>query len=78
MVKKNTQNYAKKILWEINIPKGIRGASIESFNIERLAEAEFLMQKQTLIIIDKAEYNIKKDIWILHAIVTQKSLSNTQ
>ena len=37
--------YTEKIFWEINIPKGTRGSSIESFNIERKIETEFLWQR---------------------------------
>jgi len=42
MDKKGTKEYAKKIFWTVRVPKGTKGASIESFNIERLNEAEFL------------------------------------
>ena len=42
MTQKATDKYAQKILWKIKVPAGTKGASIESFNIEREAEAEFL------------------------------------
>ena len=63
--------YTEKIFWEINIPKGIRGSSIESFNIEREAEAEFLLQKGSFIKVNKACYNIFRKLWEFEAEIRQ-------
>ena len=45
MTESSIKDYAKKIKWKITVPKGTKGASIESFNVERLNEAEFLGQR---------------------------------
>ena len=71
MLQKATDKYADKILWEIKIPTGTKGASIESFNIERIAEAELLIQKGSNLIINDAKYNYDKKIWELKAILKQ-------
>lgn len=71
MLQKATDKYADKILWEIKIPAGTKGASIESFNIERIAEAELLIQKGSNLIINDAKYNYDKKIWELKAILKQ-------
>ena len=63
--------YTEKIFWEINIPKGVRGASIESFNIKRKAEAEFLIQRNSNLLINNARFNFDKEIWELQAILKQ-------
>ena len=65
------KNYAKKIKWNIRIPKGTKGASIESFNIERLNEAEFLGQRNGVFIIEKARYNPRKNLWFFDATLEQ-------
>ena len=65
-------NYAKKILWkEINIMPQTTAASIESFNIERLAEAEILLPRNSKLYIKSAEYIPEEDRWIYKANLQQ-------
>lgn len=71
MLKKATDKYADKIIWEIKVPKGTKGASIESFNLDRGAEAEFLIQNNSNLIIQEAKYNLDKKIWELKAFLKQ-------
>lgn len=71
MTKSSIKDYAKKIKWDITIPKGTKGVSIESFNIERLNEAEFLGQRNGVLVIKKAKYNPKKDLWHFKAYLQQ-------
>ena len=83
MNQKATDKYAQKILWRIKVPAGTKGASIESFNIEREAEAEFLLQRGSRLKIVDAIYNSKRKIWELEALVVQpntidKSTSNVK
>ena len=83
MTQKATDKYAQKILWKIKVPAGTKGASIESFNIEREAEAEFLLQRGSRIKIVDATYNKKRNIWELEALIAQpnaidKNLNNVR
>ncbi len=83
MVEKATDKYAKKILWKIKVPKGTKGASIESFNVEREAEAEFLMQKGSMFKVTNVKYNPNRKIWELEALIEQpesidKSINNAK
>ena len=71
MTKSSIKDYAKKIEWDITIPKGTKGASIESFNIERLNEAEFLGQRNGVLKIRDAYYIPKKDLWHFEASLEQ-------
>ena len=71
MTESAIQDYAKKIKWKITIPKGTKGASIESFNVERLNEAEFLGQRNGVLTIKKAHYNPKDDMWYFDAFLGQ-------
>lgn len=69
MIPKATDKYAQKILWKIKVPVGTKGASIESFNIEREAEAEFLLQRGSNLLIKNAKFNPQKRIWEINAII---------
>lgn len=74
MTESAIKNYAKAIKWNILIPKGTKGASIESFNIERLKEAEFLCQRNSVLVIQNAQYSPKKDLWIINAKLEQNPI----
>jgi len=74
MTQSAVKNYAKKIKWRITIPKGTKGASIESFNIERLNEAEFLGQRNGVLKIRDARYCPKKDLWYFDASLEQNQV----
>ena len=71
MSTKSADKYAEKVYWKIKIPMAIKGASIESFNIEREAEAEFLLQKGSFIKVNKACYNIFRKLWEFEAEIRQ-------
>ena len=71
MNQKATDKYAQKILWRIKVPSGTKGASIESFNIEREAEAEFLIKKDSCLKLNSANYNKKRKIWEFEAEIEQ-------
>jgi len=75
MDKKGTKEYAKKIFWTIRVPQGTKGASIESFNIERKMEAEFLGQRNGKFVINNAVYKPEKDIWLFEASIEQLPLT---
>ena len=74
MTESSIKNYAKRIKWRINIPAGTKGASIESYNIERLNEAEFLGQRNGVLKIRDAYYCPKKDLWYFDASLEQNSI----
>lgn len=71
MTERAIEKYAKRIKWKIRIPKGTKGASIESFNIERAHEAEFMGQRNGLFQIKDAYYNPKEDMWYFNALLSQ-------
>lgn len=71
MQQKATEQYAKKVFWKIKVPSGTKGASIESFNIERTAEAEFLMQRGSSFKINNITYNKRRKIWEFEAEIEQ-------
>ena len=71
MDKSGSEQYAKKILWTIKVPKGTKGTSIESFNVERLNEAEFLGQRDGLFHIKDATYNPEENMWYFNAYLDQ-------
>ena len=74
MTERAADLYAKKIKWRIRIPKGTKGASIESFNVERAHEAEFLGQRNGVFQIKDAYYNPKEDIWYFDALLEQNPI----
>ncbi len=71
MITKGSDKYAQKILWKIKVPSGTKGASIESFNVERMNEAEFLIQRDSAFNIKKVNYNSKRHLWELDAEIKQ-------
>ena len=74
MTERAIEKYAKRIKWKIRIPKGTKGASIESFNIERAHEAEFLGQRNGMFKIRDAYYNAKEDMWYFDALLEQNPI----
>lgn len=71
MTERATEKYAKKIKWKITIPKGTKGASIESYNVEREHEAEFLGQRNGALKIRGAVYEPKEGRWHFDATLEQ-------
>ena len=74
MTESSIKNYTKKIKWTIRIPAGTKGVSIESYNIERLNEAEFLGQRNGVLKIEKAKYCPKEDLWYFDASLEQNPI----
>ena len=74
MTKKATNKYADKILWEIKVPASTKGASIESFNIEREAEAEFLAQRNSSLFVKGGKYEPQKKLLTLEGRIEQADL----
>ena len=74
MTERAIEKYAKRIKSKIRIPKGTKGASIESFNIERAHEAEFLGQRNGVFVIENARYNAKENIWYFDALLDQNPI----
>lgn len=71
MTEEAVKQYAQKIKWRIRIPEGTKGVSIESFNVERIQEAEFLGQRNGILKINGANYDPKKDLWYFDATLSQ-------
>ncbi len=74
MVPKATEKYAKKVFWEIEVPAKTKGASIESFNIEREAEAEFLAQRNSNLFVKGGKYEPQKKLLTLEGRIEQADL----
>lgn len=74
MTESSVKDYAKKIKWKIKVPKGTKGTSIESFNVERLNEAEFLGQRNGILTIEGARYSPKEDLWYFDAVLEQNPI----
>lgn len=70
------EKFAKKIKWKIRIPQGTKGASIESYNIERKGEAEFLGQRNGVLSITNAKYKPEEDLWYFDAALSQNPIDN--
>ena len=65
------EQYAQKVYWNINVPAKTRGSIIESYNVERQSEAEFLLQRDSQLLIKKAKYDSKKQRWKIWADLKQ-------
>ncbi len=74
MTESAIESYVEKIKWEIEIPAGTKGASIESYNIERANEAEFLGQRNGVLKIRNAKYNPEEDLWYFTATLEQNPI----
>lgn len=74
MVPKATEKYAKKVFWEIEVPAKTKGASIESFNIEREVEAEFLAQRNSNLFVKGGKYEPQKKLLTLEGRIEQADL----
>lgn len=74
MTSRAAMKYAKKVFWEIEVPAKTIGTSIESFNIEREAEAEFLAQRNSSLFIKSGRYEPKKKILYLKGRIEQSNI----
>ena len=63
---------AEKILWHLKVPKNTRGITIESYNIERESESEFLIQRSSELSILDVIFNDEKKRWEIFATVLQR------
>jgi len=63
--------YAKVAEWKLDVPTGTKGLQIESYNVERKAEDEFLIQRGSKIQIEDAYFDQYQKIWMLKGIVKQ-------
>ena len=63
---------AEKILWHLEVPKNTRGIMIESYNIERESESEFLIQRSSELSILDVIFNDEKKRWEIFATVLQR------
>ena len=59
--------YAKRVLWKIHVPAKNKASMIESYNVERMSEAELLLQRGSSILIEDARYNKFKQRWEISA-----------
>ena len=66
------EEYAKTVLWDIEVPKGTKGVQIEPYNVERKAEDEFLIQRGSKLLIKNAKYDKTRKLWLLSAIIEQE------
>ena len=68
------EDYAKKVYWKINVPKGSKASLIESYNVERKSEAEMLIQRLSQLLIKDAKYDHKNKRWYIEADLVQNDI----
>lgn len=68
------EDYAKKVYWKINVPKGSKASLIESYNVERKSEAEMLIQRLSQLLIKDAKYDHKNKRWYIEADLVQNNI----
>ncbi len=68
------EDYAKKVYWKINVPKGSKASLIESYNVERKSEAEMLIQRLSQLLIKDAKYDQKNKRWYIEADLVQNNI----
>ena len=59
-------------MWYLNVPKGTKASFIESYNVERASESEILIQKDSILLIKKANYDTTNHRWNIWAMVCQE------
>lgn len=70
IIEEDTEKYAKKVLWYLDIPKGTKASFIEGYNVERDSESEILVQAGARLLINDAIYDFKKHRWKIQAEVS--------
>jgi len=73
MDKSCAEEYAKTVLWDIDVPQGTKGVQIEPYNVERKAEDEFLIQRGSKLAIKSARYDKTRKLWLISAIIEQNN-----
>ena len=68
------EDYAKKVYWKINLPKGSKASLIESYNVERKSEAEMLIQRLSQLLIKDVKYDHKNKRWYIEADLVQNNI----
>lgn len=59
-----TSNFKKQVMWKILTPKNFPAISIEQFNTQRPHyEMEFLLQRDTMLIINDIKFDIMNKCW---------------
>ena len=71
LIKDDTEKYAQKVFWHLDIPKGTKASFIESYNVERESESEILVQKGSKLFIRNANYDHDNHRWNIWATVNQ-------
>ncbi len=74
MITRATEKYAQKVLWKIEVPAKTKGTSIESFNLEQKTEAEFLIQRNSRILLKGGKYDPKKKLLVLDGKIEQSDI----
>ena len=67
------EDYAKKVLWDLTVPKNTKASMIEGYNVERKAEYELLIQKDSILKIKDAIYDSINKRWELWSDVVQNA-----
>ena len=73
LARKAGEEYAKKLLWNIKVPKGTNASMIEGYNVERKAEYELLIQRNSILKIKKAIFDPINKRWEMWADLCQQS-----
>ena len=70
---KDAEARAIKILWHLELPQNTKGIMIESYNIERESETEFLIQRNSEISIYDVKFDETNKRWEIYATILQRA-----
>ena len=73
LTRKAGEDYAKKLLWNISVPEGTKASMIEGYNVERKAEYELLIQRDSILKIKDAIFDHDNHRWEMWVDLLQQS-----
>jgi len=71
MIPEDTEKYAKKVMWYLDLPKGTKCSFVEAYNVDRESESEILVQRGAELFINNMEYDFENHRWNIGATVEQ-------
>lgn len=64
------------VVWDIDVPSGTRGCFVEDYNTIYTEEYEFILQRESSLIIKDAYFDENKNVWIIKATVEQPDIDD--
>ena len=72
MIAEDTEKYAKKVMWYLDLPRGTKCSFVEAYNVDRESESEILIQKGSDLFINDMKYDFEHHRWNIWATVEQE------